>query len=802
MGAGSSSEEPHLPLPTRPATARPPPRSSSSAPPPPSSPPPQPVLHLEPLLSSCRLGDHTTTKRLVWQLKETGRLSAKELLDCAQESIRNDRHEVLAVLLAAGVDVDARLPGGAGTILFLAAKARASRCFRALVDAGCDVRRYTGWFTALHLCARIGYLTGVLVLLGSGRCDLSLATDCDDADLPLHIASRCGFVAIVRALLKAGADPNAVNADGETALHLASRLGHTAIVLDLLQAGADATRGDSDWVTPLHLACSAQVTAVARLLILARADPHRPDGSGTPAMMCGSRGFREMLRAVYEDDDGLLRCLKSGEFADVSLAGVAAHACILAARCPSLRDQVLSALRKKRVGGDGGDGRGARVVGGGDDDHDQDHDNDHDHDHDDHDEDYEDDSDDGSTTTASFSTSSSSSSSSSTPIPAEHEEPKRRPSRRRVGADGSALPAVGGLPSWVTKPVAFALLHYLYSDRLPFSVTNDPSAHLELLRVLGRLARRLAQPRLEAICGLLARHGCPGATHRPRGRPYLSSAPCAPLPASTIDADFATLAVGAGAPAPPEDQPSHDPVLLAVAEATSDVTLVHGSSALPMHRVFLSTGSAVFGESLADGSVAFTVPEEVDAEDLRMVLASLYARARAAQGRGVDVGNCVRMLKLAHTYRAQGLLSACETAIGQALDDKRAVSYTRAMDSYSHCMFLRTYITFQLALGCVAKGSKLPENLPQDIAEDALSLVPARWRAILSAGEELPSKPAKPRTRGATKAKKKKRVPAATGEVVPAPGKEPRLFTRVVDQLAIDRDRATRPKFFAEKGFI
>ncbi|OQR91700.1 hypothetical protein ACHHYP_20173 [Achlya hypogyna] len=57
----------------------------------------------------------------------------------------------------------------------------------------------------------------------------------------LHIAAICGHVAIVRRLLAAGADVNAVDDYKRTPLHWASEYGYGAMVRLLLEAGADTS---------------------------------------------------------------------------------------------------------------------------------------------------------------------------------------------------------------------------------------------------------------------------------------------------------------------------------------------------------------------------------------------------------------------------------------------------------------------------------------------------------------------------------------------------------------------------------
>lgn len=57
----------------------------------------------------------------------------------------------------------------------------------------------------------------------------------------IHVQALLGRVEASRALLLAGADPNAIDHSSFSPLYLASQNGHTQLVLDLLAAGADTS---------------------------------------------------------------------------------------------------------------------------------------------------------------------------------------------------------------------------------------------------------------------------------------------------------------------------------------------------------------------------------------------------------------------------------------------------------------------------------------------------------------------------------------------------------------------------------
>lgn len=109
--------------------------------------------------------------------------------------------------------------------------------------------------------------------------------------------------AIAKALLAAGADPNAPGQSGRPPLFEAANLGRSEIVSLLLEAGADPNARTADGKTALHLAnCSKrkspeaeakEVGRVCRALLAAGADPNARDAEGNTPLhqSVGSAGY-------------------------------------------------------------------------------------------------------------------------------------------------------------------------------------------------------------------------------------------------------------------------------------------------------------------------------------------------------------------------------------------------------------------------------------------------------------------------------------------------------------------------------
>lgn len=101
----------------------------------------------------------------------------------------------------------------------------------------------------------------------------------------LSLATKTSFVNILKALLRAGADVNAVDDQGETALHLAARFGHVECAKALLSpdvrpcAKLNIQENTFGW-TPLLVASVDGQLPMVEFLVEAGADVNKADSSG------------------------------------------------------------------------------------------------------------------------------------------------------------------------------------------------------------------------------------------------------------------------------------------------------------------------------------------------------------------------------------------------------------------------------------------------------------------------------------------------------------------------------------------
>jgi ankyrin repeat protein len=106
-------------------------------------------------------------------------------------------------------------------------------------------------------------------------------------------------VAAVRALVREGADPNALGTYDTPALVWIVRIGDRETADVLLSAGADPNLATPLELAPLHLAVTNGDSRMVELLLAAGANPDQPDRTGeTPLMLAARVGTVEIVQAL------------------------------------------------------------------------------------------------------------------------------------------------------------------------------------------------------------------------------------------------------------------------------------------------------------------------------------------------------------------------------------------------------------------------------------------------------------------------------------------------------------------------
>lgn len=173
------------------------------------------------------------------------------------------------------------------------------------IKHGADVNAvgFTTLKTALHcVCdspaAGTKGLAGIAVLIRAGaNPNIKEA----DGDTPLCTAAQVAPT-LVRPLLEAGSDPNMVGSGGFTPLHRCILKGHSGAVQALLAAGSRPSEKTPAGDAPIALAAkqpySAESLEIARLLASAGASADETDAQGQTALALATANSSQMALAV------------------------------------------------------------------------------------------------------------------------------------------------------------------------------------------------------------------------------------------------------------------------------------------------------------------------------------------------------------------------------------------------------------------------------------------------------------------------------------------------------------------------
>jgi ankyrin repeat protein len=213
------------------------------------------------------------------------------------------------VLLRAGADPN--LPGPPfKPPLYVAASRGAFAAAKVLARGGANLEELYNGKTALLAAARANN-TGMVRMLVKAGADID-ALDGDGMNA-LHWAAQNGNIELLRLLRAAGSWLHTPDALGQTVLHCAVIGGSALAVEEVLKWGAiDVNAGTNMRATPLHLAAITGFLKIAELLIAAGADVNAVGGRVEPgagatalevAMMgCKPEVIRLLLKAGAEVD--------------------------------------------------------------------------------------------------------------------------------------------------------------------------------------------------------------------------------------------------------------------------------------------------------------------------------------------------------------------------------------------------------------------------------------------------------------------------------------------------------------------
>jgi hypothetical protein len=157
-------------------------------------------------------------------------------VSCLGAAAAHGHHEIVGLLLTAGVDKEAEQPGGF-TALIVAADIGDDKCVKLLLTAGADKEaKLPSGFTALIIAAQNGHDKCVEMLLTAGA---NKEATSQKSSTALIIASQQDRDKFIELLLNAGCDINALNNDGISALLKAVEKEQINCVCTLVRCGAD-----------------------------------------------------------------------------------------------------------------------------------------------------------------------------------------------------------------------------------------------------------------------------------------------------------------------------------------------------------------------------------------------------------------------------------------------------------------------------------------------------------------------------------------------------------------------------------
>jgi ankyrin repeat protein len=225
------------------------------------------------------------------------------------EAARRGKTESVALLLEAGANPNASELNGGQTALMWAVSERHADVAAQLIKRGANINaRSKSGFTALMFAAQKDDAQSARLLLeASANANERMA---GSQLTPLLIASAMGSEKVALQLLDKGADPDALDRDGFSSLHYAARdKGAAAIVKAILKKGANpnirlkqqrpsafASGVFLQGATPLLVAAEINNLAAVIALVEGGADPSIPTEQNTTALVLAAGGGTDLAR--------------------------------------------------------------------------------------------------------------------------------------------------------------------------------------------------------------------------------------------------------------------------------------------------------------------------------------------------------------------------------------------------------------------------------------------------------------------------------------------------------------------------
>lgn len=208
------------------------------------------------------------------------------------EAAESGNSAVVETLLELGARINAQDFNGQ-TPLAAAIIARRVECGKLLLQRGADATLTDKYgnspLYAACKCGVSGLVTAVLAAPGvNGNKEYLNRLNKTDVATPLYAAAKANAPGCVSELIRARADLNLADADGNTPLMIAAKLGHEEVAELLLTSGANpACLTPMEKYTALHYSAAGGFDGIVRALIAAKAskDTQTTTGELTPLLM-------------------------------------------------------------------------------------------------------------------------------------------------------------------------------------------------------------------------------------------------------------------------------------------------------------------------------------------------------------------------------------------------------------------------------------------------------------------------------------------------------------------------------------
>ncbi|KOO31186.1 ankyrin repeat domain protein [Chrysochromulina tobinii] len=195
--------------------------------------------------------------------------------------------------------------GVAPPLLHAAAAANAADSVQALLTAKADVNLGdTSGATALFIAAKNDAVNVLEKLMVVPHVDLNKPRK--SGATPVYVATQNNALGCLRALLDAGADPDASKEGGFTPSSVACLRGNEECLSLLVEAGASVDRASSvaDRFTPLHLAANGGLDSILKILLEAGASIRLRDSQGKTAKELSKAAGHTVCTAMLTAAEG------------------------------------------------------------------------------------------------------------------------------------------------------------------------------------------------------------------------------------------------------------------------------------------------------------------------------------------------------------------------------------------------------------------------------------------------------------------------------------------------------------------